>query len=155
MNDQELEEIIREYVDKSIHMSLATCVENQPWVSEVHFVYDDDLNLYFRSLPTRRHSQEIAQNPHVAGNIVRQHELTDYPHAVYFEGEAGVMTDEGEFERVYELMAERLGADGAIIEETKRPDGHAFYKITVKNWSAFGKFGRNSGDKYTLAWGGK
>lgn len=154
MSDQELEGIIREYIDKSIHMSLATCADNHPWVCEVHFVYDDKLNLYFRSKPDRRHSEEIAKNPHVAGNIVRQHALEDYPHAIYFEGAAEMVTDESAFAQLVELFVARLGADQSITEEAKRPDGHKFYKITVKNWSAFGRFGRDSGDKYSLPWNG-
>ena len=42
----------------------------------------------------------------------------------------------------------------AIIDDAKQPDGHKFYKITVKNWSAFGEFGREHGDKYALEWNG-
>jgi uncharacterized protein YhbP (UPF0306 family) len=75
----DVEKVVREYIDKSIHMSLATSTENKPWVCEVHFAYDDDLNLYWRSKTDRRHSQEIALNPFVAGNIVKQHELTSIP----------------------------------------------------------------------------
>ncbi len=66
----DVEKIIREYIDKTIHLSLATSSDNKPWVCEVHFAYDEQLNLYFRSLKSRRHSQEIAKNPNVAGNII-------------------------------------------------------------------------------------
>ena len=74
---QNIEQTIREYLPGIIHMSLATCVDNKPRVCEVHFVYDNDLNLYFRSLTSRRHSQEIAINPFVSGNIVKQHVLNE------------------------------------------------------------------------------
>ena len=61
----------------------------------MHFAYDNDLNVYFRSLTSRRHSQEIALNPHVAGTIVRQHALEEgCDGALYFEGTADIMTDE-------------------------------------------------------------
>lgn len=154
MTNEELEKIVRECIDESIHMSLATCTDSHPWVCEVHFAYDGELNLYFRSLSTRRHSKEIAKNPNVAGNIVRQHAIEDYPHAVYFEGAAEIVTDESDFARLAELFAARLGTDQSIVDEAKQPDGHKFYKITVKNWSAFGKFDREDGDKYILAWNG-
>lgn len=150
MTNQELEQIIREYIDKSLHMSLATCVDGRPWVCEVHFAYDDDLNVYFRSKEDRRHSQEIAVNSNVAGNIVRQHVLGEYPHAVYFEGTAEKVDDEAHYRELYELFARRQDVDQSIIDDAKRPDGHKFYKITVKNWAAFGKFGRDSGEKYVL-----
>jgi nitroimidazol reductase NimA-like FMN-containing flavoprotein (pyridoxamine 5'-phosphate oxidase superfamily) len=150
----DIEQTIREYVDKSIHMSLATVSDDAPWVCEVHFVYDDNLNLYFRSLPTRRHSQEIAVNPKVAGNIVRQHALGEYPHAIYFEGTAKLLDDPLEQKKIFPAFRDRLQMNETILEDAQQADGHKFYKITVKNWYAFGKFGGQSGQKYKLEWNG-
>lgn len=147
-----IEAIIREYIDKSFHLSLGTCVNNKPWVCEVHFAYDEDLNLYFRSLASRRHSQEIAQNPNVAGNIVRQHALADIPHGIYFEGTAERMTDDAERQRVFPYLKNRLGSPDTKLEEARREDGHQFYKITVSKWYAFGQFDGETVQKYELAW---
>jgi uncharacterized protein YhbP (UPF0306 family) len=147
-----IEAIIREYIDKSLHLSLGTCVGNKPWVCEVHFAYDEDLNIYFRSLMSRRHSQEIAENPNVAGNIVHQHALTDVPHGIYFEGTAERLTDEAERQRVFAYFKNRLGTGEEKLEEARREDGHQFYKITVLTWYAFGKFDGDIVDKYELAW---
>ena len=47
MDNDEIEKIIREYITKIPHMSLAAVSDNKPWVCEVHFAYDNDLNLYF------------------------------------------------------------------------------------------------------------
>lgn len=150
----DVEQVVREYIDKSLHMSLATVSGEKPWVCEVHFVYDDDLNLYWRSLSSRRHSQEIAANPNVAGNIVRQHSLEEYPQAVYFKGKAELLGDPAEREKVFPLFQKRLEADDGILEEAENADGHQFYRITVENWFAFGKFGGSSGQKYELEWNG-
>lgn len=152
--DLDIEKIVREYIDKSLHMSLATVSGDRPWVCEVHFVYDEDLNLYWRSLASRRHSQEIAANPNVAGNIVKQHALDEYPHAVYFEGEAEMLADRLEQEKVLPLFVSRLGAGEAAVDEAQTDDGHKFYKVTVENWYAFGKFGGDKGQKYELHWNG-
>src|SRR5689334_5769243 len=97
----DVEKIVREYIDKTVHMSLGTSSNNKPWVCEVHFVYDNNLNLYWRSLKSRRHSQELAKNPNVAGNIVRQHAVDEYPAAIYFEGVAELITDENERQKVF------------------------------------------------------
>ena len=150
----DVEKIVREYIDKSLHMSLATSDENRPWVCEVHFVYDDDLNLYFRSLKSRRHSREIENNPNVAGNIVRQHSVNEYPHAIYFEGRAAIVSDESKRQKLFPLFQKRLGVDESILEDAKKNEGHQFYKIAVKNWYAFGKFGGENGQKYDLSWNG-
>lgn len=148
-----VEEIIREYIEKTVHMSLGTSVNGRPWVCEVHFVYDQDLNLYFRSLSSRRHSQEIGQNPNVAGNIVKQHDLGEYPHGIYFEGTAQLINDPDERATVFPLFKQRLDAKEEILDDAVNPEGHQFYKIIVSNWYAFGKFGNESGQKYHLPWG--
>lgn len=150
----DVEKIIREYIDKSIHMSLATVRDNRPWVCEVHFVYDDNLNLYFRSLKTRRHSMEIANNPNVAGNIVKQHSLEEYPHAIYFEGTADILNNKTEQEKIFSKFHSRLNASKEIIDEAQKDDGHKFYKITIDNWYAFGKFGGDKAQKHQLIWNG-
>ena len=151
----DIEKVIREYLPEVIHMSLATSKDNKPWVCEVHFAYDDDLNLYFRSLATRRHSQEIAGNPSVAGNIIRQHPLGQYPLGVYFEGTAKMLEPGDEQNKAFQHIKERLLADDAILEEAQRDSGHKFYKITVENWYVFGKLENDKGgQKYKLEWNG-
>lgn len=149
-----VEQIVREYIDKSLHMSLATVSGDKPWVCEVHFVYDDNLNLYWRSLKSRRHSQEIAANPNVAGNIVEQHTIDKIPHAIYFEGKAELIEDEVIIREVSSLFQARLGAGENIIDDALTDDGHKFYKVTVENWYAFGKFGGDKGQKHHLRWNG-
>lgn len=150
--ERNLEQIVREHITKSLHMSFATAKDNKPWVCELHFTFDDALNLYFRSLPTRRHSVELAENPYVSGNIVKQHEADEYPHAIYFEGTARRCDDESEYPAIYELFKRRLGSAESVIEEAKTADGHQFYKVTISDWYAFGKFGGESGQKYHLPW---
>jgi uncharacterized protein YhbP (UPF0306 family) len=148
------EQVIRDYLPQIIHLSLATVKDNKPWVSEVHFAYDDDLNLYFRSLTLRRHSQEIALNPQVAGDIVKQHQLDEYPTGIYFEGNAKLLSAGNERDKAFKVINARLKAGDDILEEANRPDGHQFYKITVDTYYVFGKFGDEGGKKYELIWNG-
>jgi uncharacterized protein YhbP (UPF0306 family) len=139
--DINVEQVIRDYLPQILHMSLGTSEDNRPWVCEVHFVYDDNLNLYFRSLTSRRHSQDIATNPHVAGNIVKQHAKGEYPLGLYFEGTAAMLDDEAARQEITPLFKDRLGIEADILAESRDPEGHQFYKITVENWYVFGKFG--------------
>lgn len=133
-------------------MSLATSSGSFPWVCEVHFAYDDDLNLYFRSLTSRRHSQEIAQNPHVAGNIVTQHFLEQKVRAVYFEGTARLLELGFEQDQAYQAMSQRLHVGPEILEEANRADGHKFYKISVAKFYVFDSYTSNPSQKYELQW---
>jgi len=147
-----LEQVIREYLPDIFHMSLGTCANNNPWVSEVHFAYDDDLNLYFRSLTSRRHSQEIAANPSVAGNIVTQHMPWDKVRGIYFEGTAELLTEHGDRITAFRCLHKRLEPSKDIWEDSEHPEGHQFYKITVEKFSVFDGRESTPSQKYELPW---
>jgi hypothetical protein len=118
----------------------------------VHFAYDDELCLYFRSKPSRRHSLEIAANPQVAGNIVKQYELGEPVVGLYFEGTAELLAGVNNTSPAF-IALQQLGLkEEALSEAENDPDGHKFYKITVKNWYAFGRFGADHGQKLKLEW---
>lgn len=149
----DVEKIVREYIDKSWHMSLATVNGGRPWVCEVHFGYDDKLNLYFVSKRATRHCQEIATNPHVAGNIVRQHKLIDAPNGVYFEGTAKLLQSPTREE--INAYCDRLGRDTEELHQHLAEGTSGMYKIGVANWAVFGKFGGEKNQKCELSWDGK
>jgi uncharacterized protein YhbP (UPF0306 family) len=148
----DVEQIVRENINRTIHLSLGTCVENTPWVCEVHFAYDDNLNLYFRSKPSRRHSLEISQNPKVSGNIVKQHAINEEVVGLYFEGKAEMLAGVDEKNPAFVALNKRFGTEKDALEESLREDGHKFYKISVENWYAFGRFGADHGQKLKLEW---
>lgn len=150
----DIEKLIRDYLPTVVHMSLGTCLDGKPWVCEVHFAYDDTLNFYFRSLTSRRHSQEITKNSHVAGNIVRQHQLGEYPLGIYFEGTAAMLASAKEQAQAFPFFKDRLGVDEAILADASQPDGHQFYKITVQTFYVFGNLEGEGGKKYELIWNG-
>lgn len=143
----DIENILRSNINNSFHLSLGTSRDGRPWVSEVHFAFDDELNLYFRSLSSRRHSQDIAANPNVAGNIVRQHSLEDEVLGVYFEGVAERL-DPDKLGKAYDTLSQRLGVTSETIDEARTAEGHQFYKITVKDWYVFGNLDGTSYQKY-------
>ncbi len=150
----EVEKIVREYIEKTVHMSLATVSGDAPWVCELHFAYDDSLNLYFRSLKSRRHSQEIAANSKVAGNIIDKYGLGDPVVGVYFEGTAELLKAGDEQNLAAQCLKNRLKIKDDIVAEAADESGHQFYKISVAKWFVFGRFGGPSGQKHELAWNG-
>jgi uncharacterized protein YhbP (UPF0306 family) len=147
----DVEGTLRQYIEQVIHMSLATSHDNKPWVCEVHFAYDDELNLYFRSLKSRRHSQEIANNPSVAGNIVTQHHKGQAPRGVYFEGKAEMLTDIDETHPAYVATAKRFGAGEDIFAKMAAEES-AFYKIAVSDFYIFDAYVSKPAQKYHLPW---
>ncbi len=148
----DIEKAVREYLPQIVHMSLATSKDDKPWVCEVHFAYDENLNLYFRSKPDRRHSIEIALNPNVAGNMVTQHTVEDKPRGVYFEGVAERLTGVNNSHPAYILYCERFGTGPEILEEAETNSGHDFYKIKVEDWYLFDSRESKPSQKYQLPW---
>ena len=148
----DVEKTIREYIKDVIHLSLATVKDGIPWVSELHFVYDDALHLYFRSSANRRHSKEIAENSSVAGNIVKEHKNGEAVRGIYFEGNAEQLVDVDQAHPAYIEYCKRFGTTPIILDDAKSPDGHKFYKISVKKFYVFDSIESTPSQKYELDW---
>ncbi len=154
MSVQDVEQAIREYLPQTVHMSLGTSSGNVPWVCEVHFAFDEDLNLYFGSLISRRHSQEIAKNPQVAGNIVIQFSLGAKIRGVYFEGTAKMLETEAEQRQAFAYMNGRLGSPEREFIKPKSGEGDQYYKITVATYYLGDTYESKPFQKYELKWNG-
>ena len=67
--DVNITPLIKEVLDKGYLMSLATVDTHGVWVADVIDICDDDMNIYWMSDPSVRHSQAIHKNNNVAGTI--------------------------------------------------------------------------------------
>lgn len=155
MDQSKIEETIREYLPQIIHMSLATCIENKPWVCEVHFAWDDDLNIYFCSSYDRRHSEELRKNPQVAGNIVTQHAKHQTVRGVYFEGIAEQLEQIDESHPGFIAYTKRFGAGPHTVQAAKSEGKARFYKISVNDFYLFDGYTSDPAQKFHLAWNSK
>ncbi len=153
MDDAKLEQIIRQYLPQVVHMSLGTCVEGKPWVSEVHFAFDEDLNLYWQSQQGRRHSLEIDNNPNVAGNIVTQHFMNQKVRGVYFEGVAEKLEGLDESHPGYLAYAKRYGKGAELLTDWAVADGARLYKLLVSDYYLFDAYASDPPQKFHLKWG--
>lgn len=153
MNNQQIETIIRDYIPQIIHMSIASVRDNKPWVCEVHFSYDDDLNLYFVSSVDTRHGQELAANPNIAGNIVTQHHKDQKVRCVDFEGTATILESKEAEADAYRAYVNRYGESEGLLNEIRKDGNTRFFKISVENFYVFDSYGDERG-KHTLPWNG-
>lgn len=152
MNPSELEQVVRDYIPRVSHLSLATCSGGRPWTCELHFGYDDALNLYFRSLGTRRHSREIDANPAVAGSIVTQHTPAEPPLGVFFEGRARRLATRTDQSLALDCLCRRLPVDPQALSDASRPDGFWLYAISVDTYFVYGGFAGQARQRYALDW---
>ena len=132
-------------------MSLATVKDNKPWVCEVHFSYDDELNLYFASSSQSRHAQELIDNPRVAGTIVTQHHKDQVTRGTDFEGVAKMLSSEEAKGTAYRAYVARYGESESLLDEIRKDGNVRFFKINVENFYLVDSYngGRN---KYRLSW---
>ena len=149
----ELRKLIKEYLEENRMMQLATSVNNQPWVCNVWYVVDEDLNIYWFSSITRRHSQELEKNNKVAGAMVIPQTPQDKPRGLQFQGTAHMLTDEKDVEKVISLFDGRI-FDRETIKDlmAHKEKPHRFYKIEPTQFVLFDaiNFPDNSRQEYNL-----
>jgi len=154
MSKEQIEAIIREYIDQVIHMSLATVKNNKPWVCEVHFYYDNELNLYFTSSKNSRHAQELIANASVAGNIVTQHFKNQKVRCVEFEGTAEMLTGAEAEQTAYQAYVTRFGESEGLLNEIRKDGDARCFKITVHDFFLFDSY-NGERSKNHLPWKGQ
>lgn len=101
--------LVREYLENAIVMQFATCRGARPWVCSVCFSFDDELNLYWFSERSTRHSKEIAENSAVAGAVVQPHAVGSPVRGLQFSGVAAELTGPEEIRRALLSNAQRYG----------------------------------------------
>jgi uncharacterized protein YhbP (UPF0306 family) len=90
----EVKKLIQAYLKEAKMMQLATVADGKPWVCNVWFAADKDMNIYWFSSTTRRHSQEVTKDPHVAAAIcLPQTPPADPPRGLQLEGTAELLTN--------------------------------------------------------------
>lgn len=109
-------------------MQLATSVNDQPWVSTVYFVEDEKLNLYWLSLPGRRHSKELEKNPKAA--IAMQIKTSLPVIGIQTEGEVEIVSDTTLVEDVMARYVQKYGSGKNFITNFARgKNRHVMYKF--------------------------
>lgn len=112
-------------------MQLATVADGQPWCCTVYFVIDDDDNLYWASLPSRRHSQEIAAHPQVAAAIPVKFIKGEPVAGLQIAGTAELLTPSPAIRGMVRRYAEKFNRDDAWVEDfTAGRTEHRLYKLT-------------------------
>lgn len=134
----ELKKLIIDYLKEAKLMQLATSVDNQPWICSVWFAADNDLNIYWFSSITRRHSDEVMKNNKVAGAIALPQTPDDPPRGLQFQGIAQLLTDQRDIDKAVLVYADRIFSQEKIkefMEHKEKP--HKFYRIKPTHFVLF------------------
>ncbi len=134
----ELRKLIEDYLREAKLMQLATSVDNQPWVCSVWFAADEDLNIYWFSSTTRRHSKEVMQNNKVAAAIVLPQTPQDSARGLQLQGTAELLTEQKDIDKAISVYAGRIFTKEQIEEFAALKDKpHRFYRIKPTQFVLF------------------
>lgn len=145
---------IKKYFAEAKMMQLATVRDNKPWICNVWFVSDKDLNIYWISSTTRRHSEEIKDNEHVAAAMCMVSDPSDTSKSgIQLEGVAHEVTNPVEMAKALKLYVARgiftLDQVKKFMADVTKP--HRFYKITPNRIVLFDPGKKESAQEYTIS----
>jgi uncharacterized protein YhbP (UPF0306 family) len=135
-SQMEPKDLIKKYLSKSRMMQIATVDNGQPWICTVYYVEDEDLNLYWLSLPARRHSEEIAKQSKVAVAIPVKF---DKPvTGIQAEGIAEVVKAKEEVAEVMKLYVAKYDSGKQFYDNfIAGKNEHWLYRFTPKSFVLF------------------
>lgn len=81
------EKRIIDFINQHHVLTLATCVENNPWCANCFYVYLEDENcLVFTSDDATKHVQDVSANSKVAGSVVLETGIVGKIRGIQFRG---------------------------------------------------------------------
>lgn len=130
-------------------MQLATARGQKPWVCSVFYVVDNEYNFYWLSLPTRRHSQDIATNNHAAVTVAIKHDLPVI--GIQAEGTVTITNDQVEVEKVATAYVEKYDSAKTFYDRfTKGINQHWVYKLKPTSVTLFDEYNNNDNAVQTI-----
>lgn len=81
------EKRIVDFINQHHVLTLATCVENNPWCANCFYVWLEDENCFvFTTDNTTKHAQDAIQNQNVAGSVVLETSIVGKIRGIQFRG---------------------------------------------------------------------
>jgi len=142
------DELADQYLGEQHMMQLATLAGDQPWCCTVYYVHDKDRNLYWASLPSRRHSQEIAQHNKVASAIAVKFTKGEKVIGIQVSGTAEQLEPSETIRPVAEQYAEKFGRDEQWINDfVAGRTEHRLYKLSPGSIDLFDEVNFPNGER--------
>lgn len=144
--------LIKDYLSAAKMMQLATVSDGKPWTCNVWFAADKNLNIYWFSARTRRHSKEVEACPNVSAAICLPQSPSDtVARGLQLEGTAERLTNAVDIATAMKSYVGKifsLTQVKRLAELADRP--HSFYRIKPSLFVLFdtGSFPDDSRQEY-------
>jgi uncharacterized protein YhbP (UPF0306 family) len=81
------EKRIVDFIHKHHVLTLATCIENNPWCANCFYTYLSDKNCFvFTSDDETKHVMDVIENPNVSGSVVLETNVVGKIQGIQFRG---------------------------------------------------------------------
>lgn len=129
MMEMDLRKEIEQILNEEIVISLATSSDDGAWASDLLFVHDNDLAIYWKSSTETRHSRNISKNPQAAATVTSTKENGS---GLQLTGTVEVVNSDLVEELNDKLRAKRQALYGQHIaeRETARENDRQWYRLT-------------------------
>lgn len=132
----EVAELVEKYLKDGRVMQLATVRGGQPWVCSVYYTSDEKLNIYWLSLPTRRHSEDIQANNKAAITIAVKFDQPVI--GLQAEGVVSTVTDLKRIAGLMKLYVKRYNAGKDFYDNfIAGKNRHLMYRFKPTRFSLF------------------
>lgn len=119
-----------EFLRKNPVLSLATCHENQPHISVLLFVVDDDLTLFFATRENSQKAKILSQNPSVSLAVWSDQEMM-----VQIDGVTSLIAEPSSIDQILDRLAKTTASLENFwppILNYNRHDPYAVFQIKPK-----------------------
>lgn len=148
---QDPAQLVSDYLAEQHMMQLATVNNGRPWCCSLYYVHDADKNLYWASFPTRRHSQEIENNPSVAVAIPIKHQKGQKVVGIQMEGHAKKLAPTPANRSIVEAYAHKFGRTEEWVNSfTAGENQHQLYRFTPASIVLFDDINSPDNPRVTL-----
>jgi len=132
------QKIIKQYLQEQHVMQLATVRDGQPWCTSVYFILGDDGNLYWASIPSRRHSIEIGDDARVAAAIAVKSEIDKKVAGIQIEGTAKQIITKQDIHPIAIKYADRFNRTAQWVEDfSSGKTEHCLYVLCPTKYVLF------------------
>lgn len=103
----------------------------------MYFVADDDMNLYWLSLPSRQHSRMIEENPNIAVAIVVKPDIPVI--GIQAHGKSEIVRDQQVVKNVMRRYCQKYDGAGRdfVRNSLEGKNQHNLYRFVVSYWQIF------------------
>lgn len=145
--------LLKKYLQQQYMMQLATVAGTQPWCCTVYYVTDSSYAVYWASLPTRRHSQELKSHNQVAATIPVKFINGEKVIGIQLQGMAEEVPLSPSIKPIAETYATKFHRDAQWVDDfTAGKTAHKLYKLTPSLFVLFDEVNFPGEPRQELSW---